>query len=214
MFFGKITLELYIIHNCDANIAFIFTFLFTAMERREFAMEPRGLWWHQKDQSPFHWHLAPRFVSLQQVCYQVIFALCLSFFFFCMSTFFHYSQLKGDWKNPDPIITIDTSACDILEPTFLLQLRSLWKLKFHRDEHDLSATSDAVYTHQPALVLQHTCPQALMSFCINVQVNVVLMWAVLVHTRSADGDFAIVHKSKVLLDHTGVITWNLPQMHL
>lgn len=28
--------------------------------------------------------------------------------------------------------------------------------------------------------------------------------------RSADGDFAIVHETKVLLEHTGMITWNPP----
>lgn len=27
---------------------------------------------------------------------------------------------------------------------------------------------------------------------------------------SADGDFAIVHQTKVLLEHTGLITWNPP----
>lgn len=33
---------------------------------------------------------------------------------------------------------------------------------------------------------------------------------VLVCTRSADGDFAIVHETKVLLEYTGMITWNPP----
>lgn len=28
--------------------------------------------------------------------------------------------------------------------------------------------------------------------------------------RSADGDFAIIHETKVLLEHTGLITWNPP----
>lgn len=27
---------------------------------------------------------------------------------------------------------------------------------------------------------------------------------------SADGDFAIIHETKVLLEHTGMITWNPP----
>lgn len=29
-------------------------------------------------------------------------------------------------------------------------------------------------------------------------------------SHSADGDFAIVHETKVLLEHTGMITWNPP----
>lgn len=29
-------------------------------------------------------------------------------------------------------------------------------------------------------------------------------------SRSADGDFAIIHETKVLLEHTGMITWNPP----
>lgn len=33
---------------------------------------------------------------------------------------------------------------------------------------------------------------------------------VLVFARSADGDFAIVHETKVLLEYTGLITWNPP----
>ncbi|KAG7245659.1 hypothetical protein CRUP_031207, partial [Coryphaenoides rupestris] len=28
--------------------------------------------------------------------------------------------------------------------------------------------------------------------------------------HSADGDFAIIHETKVLLEHTGQITWNPP----
>lgn len=36
------------------------------------------------------------------------------------------------------------------------------------------------------------------------------MLPVLVCTRSADGDFAIVHETKVLLEYTGMITWNPP----
>lgn len=33
---------------------------------------------------------------------------------------------------------------------------------------------------------------------------------VFVCAHSADGDFAIVHETKVLLEHTGMITWNPP----
>lgn len=37
-----------------------------------------------------------------------------------------------------------------------------------------------------------------------------LMLPVLICAHSADGDFAIVHETKVLLEHTGMITWNPP----
>lgn len=37
-----------------------------------------------------------------------------------------------------------------------------------------------------------------------------LMRFVFAFARSADGDFAIVHETKVLLEHTGMITWNPP----
>lgn len=37
-----------------------------------------------------------------------------------------------------------------------------------------------------------------------------LMLSVFLCTRSADGDFAIVHETKVLLEYTGMITWNPP----
>lgn len=30
---------------------------------------------------------------------------------------------------------------------------------------------------------------------------------------SADGDFAIIHETKVLLEHTGMITWNPPAIY-
>ena len=36
------------------------------------------------------------------------------------------------------------------------------------------------------------------------------MLPVFVCAHSADGDFAIVHETKVLLEHTGMITWNPP----
>lgn len=38
--------------------------------------------------------------------------------------------------------------------------------------------------------------------------NILLSCLCLSH--SADGDFAIVHETKVLLEHTGMITWNPP----
>lgn len=56
------------------------------------------------------------------------------------------------------------------------------------------------------------------------------MWFILKHTAellstssssnyskllfsSADGDFAIIHETKVLLEHTGMITWNPPAIY-
>lgn len=32
-------------------------------------------------------------------------------------------------------------------------------------------------------------------------------------SSSADGDFAIIHETKVLLEHTGMITWNPPAIY-
>lgn len=45
-----------------------------------------------------------------------------------------------------------------------------------------------------------------MSSFVNINVDVVLLLCV----SSADGDFAIVHETKVLLEYTGMITWNPP----
>lgn len=56
-----------------------------------------------------------------------------------------------------------------------------------------------------------THPRALTSAHVNISLNIS---PELIHClsvpRSADGDFAIVHETKVLLEHTGMITWNPP----
>lgn len=56
-----------------------------------------------------------------------------------------------------------------------------------------------------------THPRALTSPRVNISLN---SSPELLHClsvpRSADGDFAIVHETKVLLEHTGRITWNPP----
>lgn len=73
-------------------------------------------------------------------------------------------------------------------------------------------------TASPAATATHgfataalTHPWALTSPSVNISLNIS---PELIHylsvPRSADGDFAIVHETKVLLEHTGMITWNPP----
>lgn len=56
-----------------------------------------------------------------------------------------------------------------------------------------------------------THPQALTSTRVNISLNISPeLFHCLSVPHSADGDFAIVHETKVLLEHTGMITWNPP----
>lgn len=54
-----------------------------------------------------------------------------------------------------------------------------------------------------------THPPALTSARVNISLNI-SPELFICPPHSADGDFAIVHETKVLLEHTGMITWNPP----